>query len=58
MKKRILQASVVAMVLTAMPALGANHDKWVEARSPNFIVVSNAGEAQAWLAGVVSRRKR
>ena len=26
---------------------GAKHDTWVEVRSPNFIVVSNAGEKQA-----------
>src|SRR5271154_1236322 len=26
---------------------GAKHETWVEARSPNFIVVSNAGEKEA-----------
>ena len=31
----------------ALPVFGAGHDKWVEVRSPNFIVVSNAGEGAA-----------
>jgi tetratricopeptide (TPR) repeat protein len=29
------------------PRAGAKHETWFEARSPNFIVVSNAGEKQA-----------
>jgi tetratricopeptide (TPR) repeat protein len=29
------------------PLAGAKHETWFEARSPNFIVVSNAGEKQA-----------
>jgi tetratricopeptide (TPR) repeat protein len=31
----------------ALPANGAKHDNWVEVRSPNFVVVCNAGEKQA-----------
>ena len=34
-------------VLSAVPLPGAKHETWCEARSPNFIVVSNAGEKQA-----------
>ena len=32
---------------TLLPVCAAAADKWVEARTPNFIVVSNAGESQA-----------
>ncbi len=35
------------MATAARSAYGDKHDKWVEARSQNFIVVSNAGEKQA-----------
>lgn len=31
----------------AFSCVGAKHDNWVEVRSPNFVVVSNAGEKQA-----------
>src|SRR5580692_9547631 len=31
----------------ATPLAGAKHETWFEARSPNFIVVCNAGEKQA-----------
>jgi tetratricopeptide (TPR) repeat protein len=34
-------------ILWAAPLAGAKHETWFEARSPNFIVVSNAGEKQA-----------
>jgi tetratricopeptide (TPR) repeat protein len=34
-------------ILCATRLPGAKHDTWFEARSPNFIVVSNAGEKQA-----------
>ena len=30
-----------------MPVLGAQHETWVEAKSPHFVVISNAGEKQA-----------
>jgi hypothetical protein len=40
-------AAVLAIALLAAPPARAKDDKWVEARSPNFIVVSNAGEQQA-----------
>jgi tetratricopeptide (TPR) repeat protein len=35
------------LMLAAIPPARAKDDKWVEARSQNFIVVSNAGEKQA-----------
>jgi tetratricopeptide (TPR) repeat protein len=35
------------LVLGLRPAYGDKHDKWVEARSQNFVVVTNAGEKQA-----------
>lgn len=38
---------IAAAILFASPLPGAKHDIWFEARSPNFIVVSNAGEKQA-----------
>src|SRR5271170_8480070 len=31
----------------AAPLAGAKHETWFEARSPNFIVVCNAGDKQA-----------
>src|SRR6202789_2382253 len=34
-------------ILWAASLPGAKHELWFEARSPNFIVVSNAGEKQA-----------
>ncbi|MFZ3215374.1 MAG: DUF1570 domain-containing protein [Candidatus Acidiferrales bacterium] len=34
-------------VLLAVPLSGAKHETWFEVRSPNFIVVSNAGEKEA-----------
>src|SRR3984885_4339133 len=34
-------------ILVASPLPGAKHETWFEARSPNFIVVCNAGEKQA-----------
>ncbi|MGH9734544.1 MAG: DUF1570 domain-containing protein [Candidatus Acidiferrales bacterium] len=34
-------------VVLALFCIGARHDDWVEVRSPNFVVISNAGEKQA-----------
>lgn len=34
-------------ILPTAPMRAARHDAWVEVRSPNFIIVSNAGEKQA-----------
>lgn len=34
-------------VFFAFPVSGARHENWVEVRSANFVVVSNAGEKQA-----------
>jgi Tfp pilus assembly protein PilF len=34
-------------ILPSAPMRAARHDAWVEVRSPNFIIVSNAGEKQA-----------
>ena len=39
-------ATLLATPLTT-PVAGAKHETWFEARSPNFIVVCNAGEKQA-----------
>ena len=36
-----------ATILLSRPLAGAKHETWFEARSPNFIVISNAGEKQA-----------
>src|SRR5579863_5108133 len=43
----IVLAFLGLVVLLAVPLLGAKHETWFEASSPNFIVVSNAGEKQA-----------
>jgi tetratricopeptide (TPR) repeat protein len=40
----VLCACLLALV---RPAFAAKHETWFEARSPNFVVVSNAGEKQA-----------
>src|SRR3984893_8042043 len=45
--KRILPAALAIAILAAIPSARAKDDKWVEARSKNFIVVSNAGGQQA-----------
>lgn len=48
---RPLTAIVLAFlglaILWAAPLPGAKHETWFEVRSPNFIVVSNAGEKEA-----------
>ena len=45
---RSLTAIVFGLALLfALPLSGAKHENWVEVRSANFIVVSNAGEKQA-----------
>jgi tetratricopeptide (TPR) repeat protein len=43
------RSALLASFLLLLPAVarGSKHDTWVEVRSPNFIVVSNAGEKQA-----------
>src|SRR5271156_315231 len=43
----IILAFLGLAILWAAPVPGAKHDTWFEARSPNFIVVCNAGEKQA-----------
>ena len=43
----ILCALVVLCGSLELPIKAARHDAWVEVRSPNFIIVSNAGEKQA-----------
>lgn len=46
--RRLPQAAVLALVLlSGLSSFGAKHENWVEVRSPNFVVVSNAGEKQA-----------
>jgi tetratricopeptide (TPR) repeat protein len=47
MSKQAMIAVLCVVGLPVMPAGGAKHDNWIEVRSPNFIVVSNAGEKQA-----------
>src|SRR5271156_1578171 len=43
----IVLAFLSLAILWAAPLPGAKHETWFEARSPNFIVVCNAGEKQA-----------
>jgi Tfp pilus assembly protein PilF len=47
MPRWILTLSILAAVLTPVPLAGARHEAWVEVRSPNFVIVSDAGEKQA-----------
>ena len=46
--------SVIILLAAPLPTplAGAKHETWFEARSPNFIVVSNAGEKQARTAAI------
>jgi hypothetical protein len=45
---RQLNLTALALLLClALPSFGAKHENWVEVRSPNFVVVSDAGEKQA-----------
>jgi len=39
--------AILSATPLAAPVAGARHETWFEARSPNFIVVCNAGEKQA-----------
>src|SRR6201987_3639652 len=43
----IFCTSAALWVLLSASIRAAKHDAWVEVRSPNFIIVSNAGEKQA-----------
>jgi tetratricopeptide (TPR) repeat protein len=47
MPRWILTLSILAAVLIPEPLAGARHEAWVEVRSPNFVIVSDAGEKQA-----------
>jgi len=47
MTRWIIALSILAVVLLPEPLPGARHDNWVEVRSPNFIIVSNASEKDA-----------
>jgi tetratricopeptide (TPR) repeat protein len=47
MMERTMLAVLAAGALLAFPIRGAKHENWVEVRSPNFVVVCNAGEKQA-----------
>lgn len=40
-------AICAGVALLALPVRAAEHDKWLEVRSPNFIVVSNGSEGDA-----------
>ena len=44
---RIRRVALAVAILAAVPSARAKEDKWVEARSAHFIVVSNAGASQA-----------
>ncbi|HKS80522.1 MAG TPA: tetratricopeptide repeat protein, partial [Candidatus Acidoferrales bacterium] len=37
-------ATLVALGWIAQPMAASKHDRWFEARTPNFVIVSNAGE--------------
>jgi hypothetical protein len=52
MRRFSSSASVLICWLLLTPLSHAKHENWVEVRSPNFIVVSNAGEKQARKAAV------
>ncbi|MGB7751890.1 MAG: DUF1570 domain-containing protein [Candidatus Acidiferrales bacterium] len=43
----VVLAFLCLAMLVAAPLRGAKHEAWFEVRSPNFIVVSNAGEKEA-----------
>jgi tetratricopeptide (TPR) repeat protein len=43
----VVLAFLCLAMLWAVPLPGAKHETWFEVRSPNFIVVSNAGEKEA-----------
>src|SRR5580693_830976 len=47
MARRLTAIVLGFAFLFALPLSGAKREAWVEVRSPNFIVVSNAGEKQA-----------
>ncbi|MGC2282890.1 MAG: tetratricopeptide repeat protein [Candidatus Acidiferrales bacterium] len=47
MALRLTLILLCVSVFFAFPVSGAKHENWVEVRSANFVVVSNAGEKQA-----------
>ena len=47
MTRRLTLLLLCVAVFFAFPVSGAKHDNWVQVRTPNFVVVSNAGEKQA-----------
>jgi tetratricopeptide (TPR) repeat protein len=47
MSRALKLAGIVLVLGLALPSSGSKHENWVEVRSPNFVVVSNAGEKQA-----------
>jgi hypothetical protein len=51
MSRRILAPLAFLLALLAVPS-PAKRELWVEAQSPNFIVVSNAGDKEARKAAV------
>jgi tetratricopeptide (TPR) repeat protein len=48
----VILAFLGVAVLLAVPLPGAKHETWFEARSPNFIVVSNAGDKQTRMTAI------
>jgi hypothetical protein len=47
MHRWILTLSILVAILIPESPAGARHEAWVEVRSPNFVIVSDAGEKQA-----------
>jgi tetratricopeptide (TPR) repeat protein len=47
MARRLTMILLCVAVFFAFPVSGAKHESWVEVRSANFVVASNAGEQQA-----------
>ena len=39
-------AAAALFLFLSLASFAARHDNWVEVRSPNFVIVSNAGEKQ------------
>lgn len=48
----ILESLIFLALLFASPLLAGKQEAWVEVRSPNFIVVSNAGEKKARITAI------
>jgi Tfp pilus assembly protein PilF len=47
MPRSLFTLSILTAIVIPEPLAGARHEAWVEVRSPNFVIVSDAGEKQA-----------